>query len=177
MTELVGDFDDLQFRLRQRNASISADMRPIWREALICLVVYFCHAKKCSIEQLHVICWALRSESNMSQFSRMLQSRGIPEEPVIREDPALDRAVRLALGETLLESHRPLGKSTAREVGSQTAQVSTPPYRLSLTKKGEAFVEAILSDPECFAVERMFLASNKARLGQANIRALFSWRR
>ena len=111
----------------------------------------------------------------MLRLSHMFAARKIPEEPVVREDPSLQRAIRLALGEGLLSERKtPIEKrTTTNEVPAGAPSI--PPYRVVLTKKGEELVAAIDEDSDCFRSEKAFLEEQRPYLTQAHVRALFSW--
>ena len=167
---------EVRFRLRTRKTSVPADLRPAWRMAMLCLIVSHSHGKRCSVEQLHVLSWALRSERAKHLLAQLFTARKTPEEPIVREDPSLQRALRMAIAEGLLSERRPAAAQPSVPNAKAATATASPPYRVTLTANGEKLVAAIEEDPACFRSERQFLEEQRPYLTQSHVRALFSWR-
>lgn len=139
-----------------RGDALLADMRPLWRMALILLALRRCgYGKKMSMAKLYVLNWAVRSEDTRSRFLRAIESGAAPDDLVIRFEPALMRAVSLAVGEGLLDIEK--GKN------------------VRLTAAGDAFAAEIEQDGECFKAEKEYLASLKGRVFEKDIQRLLKW--
>lgn len=94
---------DAPFTFTVRPVPTPAELRPLWRAALVCELVDACWGKRASWHQLHVLNWAARSAATRAVYERLHQLQARPDDVVFRYDPSLDHAIDLALGERLLE--------------------------------------------------------------------------
>jgi hypothetical protein len=88
------------------------------------------------LKQLHVLSSGVRTESGRARLEAVLNNESAPDEPVVRFEPGLSVAVRLAVGLRLARWHQ--GR------------------RLELTAVGEQAV-AELKEQGVFAAEEEFL--------------------
>lgn len=107
MTDSVAaDFKvvDAPFVFRGRPEPLPADLRPLWRIAIVVLLLELAsRGNKSSFKRLHVLDWLAQRRDNRATLNALLSSEIKPHEIAIRVDPALNRAVDLALGEGLLD--------------------------------------------------------------------------
>lgn len=159
---------DVPFTFAARPTPLPCDLRPVWRLHILVLILDQCWGGRASLEQLHVLNWAIRSEETRTTFLQFLRGRRTPNETVVRYDPSLTRAIDFALGEQLVTRYgdEPL-------VGSESRGAS--PFRLLLTKKGRDLVAEIRSWKDCFAMEKDFLAGIGKKITQGQVEALFRW--
>lgn len=86
----------------QRPRPVSADVRPIWRVPYVLLLVRACRGGVATLSQLHVLNWGVRAAENSRSLTAFLSGEVEANDPVVRYEPALDRAVSLATGMGLL---------------------------------------------------------------------------
>lgn len=130
MTEDVGEVRGV---FQRRARAFPADLRRSWRIPLVLLVVDSCWGHSATRTQLHVLGSALLRPDVRSSLSRLL-NEGVPDWAPIRFDPALDRAIDLAVGSGLLAE-----QATGRFV---------------LTEPGNSIVEQIRSEENVLRGER-----------------------
>lgn len=150
-----------------RPTPLPCDLRPIWRIAVLVLILNQCRQKRATIEQLHVMNWSMRSRRAQEQFLAYLQGRKSPNEVVVRYDPSLTRAIDFALGEGIVERYE---KLTSGDEGKAE-------YRLTLSTQGDKLANELITDEENFVVEKAFLRDIGQKITQTQIAALFKWRR
>lgn len=122
----------------QRPIPIPADYRPMYKIALIVLILKICsRSEKASLLKLHLLSWSLKSEANMNKTREYIASNYKRDFSVWGIEPALNRALQLAVGENLCKIVD--GKS----------------YKL--TTRGSQFFNMIISDIELFQKEKAFL--------------------
>lgn len=92
-----------EYRYRQRPHPIPAELRTDRKTALLLLLVAKCHGSGASWKTLHVLNWAVRSERNFRSFDRVRQGDAVPDVPIVRIEPALDRSLDLSVGLGYLE--------------------------------------------------------------------------
>ena len=126
------------FRFKRRPISLAADFRPDWKIATLLLILHLSsHAGKSSLKRLHILNWALRSPKNREEFEQVKQHQQPLFSFQFRFEPALGRAIHLAVGEKLVEW-----------VGGD---------RLKITTKGKGWITDILKDTSVMHDEREFL--------------------
>jgi hypothetical protein len=118
--------------------AIAAELRPDWKIGTLLLILHLSsRGGKSSLRRLHILNWALRSSKNRAEFEQVRDH----EQPLFsfqfRFEPALGRAVNLAVGEKYVEW-----------VGGN---------RLQITAKGQRWVKDILKDESVMQEEREFL--------------------
>src|SRR5437588_171584 len=102
-TQLLERVLERPFEFRERPVPTPAEYRPRWRTALVVLLIDACHGRRASWHQLHVVNWACRSLTNQQAFERLKAGEADLSDSVVRYDPALDRAIDLALFDGLVE--------------------------------------------------------------------------
>lgn len=128
----------------ERPAAVPGDLRSTWRLALLSLVLDRCHGKAATLEQLHVVGWAVLDEDGRRRLRDAMEGHLPPDVSIVRFDPAWSRVVDLAIGYRLAEW--------------------TTTGRVKLTATGESFASEVWSS-EGLTEERSFLAD--LRVSQA----------
>jgi hypothetical protein len=100
--EEVDELLGRRFSFEQRPRPVPADGRPIWRVPYVLLLIRACRQRIATFEQLHVLNWAVRSAGGAEQLGAFLSGEIRAEQPAVRYEPALDRAVALAAGLRML---------------------------------------------------------------------------
>lgn len=122
----------------QRPIPIPADYRPMYKIALIVLILRICcRSETSSLLKLHLFSWALTSDSNLNKLQEHIASNFQTDFSVWGIEPALNRALQLAIAEGICEV------------------ITGKNYKL--TEKGFKFYEMINSDKELFVKEKVFL--------------------
>ena len=129
---------DAEFVFTNRPAPVPADIRADWRIPLLLLIVKSCRGQRASLQQLQAIAWAAIFEESRADFLSAFRGEADPAALLIRYDPAVTRAINLAVGLDLL----------IWQGGS----------RLCLTGAGEEMLAKILKAENVLADERAFLA-------------------
>ena len=126
------------FRFTRRPMAIAAELRPDWKIGAVLLILHLSsHGGKSSLRRLHILNWALRSSKNRTEFEQVREHQLPLFSFQFRFEPALGRAINLAVGEKLIEW-----------VGGN---------RLQITAKGKRWVTEILKDEAVMQEERDFL--------------------
>ena len=122
----------------QRPIPIPADYRPMYKIALLVLILRLCcRSETSNLLKLHLFSWALTSDKNLIKLREYVTSNFQSDFSVWGIEPALNRALQLAIAENICEVIN--GKN----------------YKL--TEKGFKFYEMINSDKELFNNEKTFL--------------------
>lgn len=117
---------------------IPAEYRPMYKIALIVMILkYCCRGKTSGLLKLHLFSWSLASEKNMNELRGFVSSNFNTDFSVWGIEPALNRALQLAVAENICEIIN--GKN----------------YKL--TKRGNQFFEMIKGDSDLFNLEKSFL--------------------
>ncbi|MDO9488841.1 MAG: hypothetical protein Q7J32_10745 [Sphingomonadaceae bacterium] len=106
MSELPTEFDDsavlgwldAPMNFTVRADPISPDFRPERRVAVCMLIVDKSRAGRASWKAMHVLSWALQSPKRVEMLTNLTSGTDLLDMPVVRFEPALDRALDLALG-------------------------------------------------------------------------------
>lgn len=129
---------DQSLRFKRRPIAIAAELRPDWKMGALLLILHLSsRAGKSSLRRLHILNWALRSAKSRAEFEQVREHQQMLFSFQFRFEPALGRAVNLAVGEKYVEW-----------VGGN---------RLQITAKGERWVKDILKDETVMQEEREFL--------------------
>lgn len=111
MTEIPTGFDtdfavlrwlDAPMNFASRPDPISPDFRPERRVAVCLLIAEKSRAGKTTWKAMHVLSWALQSPKRIEMLANVKVGNGILDMPLVRFEPALDRALDLAVGLGLL---------------------------------------------------------------------------
>ncbi len=146
---------DVPFSFKRQSAPLPGDLRPAWRIALLLLVLQYSRRGKASLEKLHVLNWATRTEEHRVLLLRYGRGEARKDDLVPRIEPSLNRAIDLARGEGLVSMEN--GK------------------RVSLTQKGRGAARDIDEATGCLVAEKAFLREAKRFATEQNIRALLTW--
>ncbi len=132
--------------------------RITYRVALICIIIGKCCGKKgCSAIKLQMICAATESQKIQTDLFKLIERELVSETTLIRFDPAVTRAINLALYDNLI------------------FRQSNGLYRLS--EKGKKLVEAIYCDNDLMQQEKTLFSKLKNRLHEELIDTISSiWR-
>lgn len=118
--------------------AIAAELRPDWKIGALLLILHISsRGGKSSLRRLHILNWALRSSKNRAEFEQVREHQQSLFSFQFRFEPALGRAINLAVGEKFVE------------------WVSGD--RLQITAKGTRWVTDILRDETVMKEEREFL--------------------
>ncbi len=129
---------DQSLRFKRRPMAIAAELRPDWKIGTMLLILHISsRGGKSSLRRLHILNWALRSSKNRTEFEQVREHHQPLFSFQFRFEPALGRAINLAVGEEYVEW-----------VGGN---------RLQITSKGQRWVKDILKDKSVMQQEREFL--------------------
>jgi hypothetical protein len=146
---------DIPFIFKRRPSPVPGDLRPVWRIALILLILLNSRSKKASLRKLHVMSWAAKNAINRRLLVRYTKGEISKDEIIPRVEPSLNRAIDLARGEGLVSV----------EAGKN----------LALSSSGLAAAEEISKDKDCMTEEKRFLLEVKSFANEGNIDSLLSW--
>jgi hypothetical protein len=149
------DVLDVPFDFVRQPDLVPAALRPERRVALALLLVAKSHGSGASWKGLQLLNWAVRDPEHVELVVALKQGRDIPDRPVVRFEPALDRALDLATGLGLLE------------------QKASRVFRL--TDAGRGVVDQI-QNSEAFGREREMLALLDGKVTQREVRRVLEWR-
>ena len=147
---------DAPFAFHERPTPVPGDMRISWRTAVILLVLDHCRGQRSSLPQLHVLNWAVRSESARTLFLRVLNGQRSPDDAVVRVDPTLNQTIDVARAEGLVEW-----------TGSD---------RIHLTNRGKLVVQSIWSAEGALTEIKTFLTLLPGKITQTQIEQLLDWK-
>ena len=63
-----------------RPTSLPCDLRPVWRIAVLVLILNQCRQMRATIEQLHVMNWSVRNRSAQDRFLAYLEGNESPND-------------------------------------------------------------------------------------------------
>lgn len=131
---------NVAFTFTRRPTPVPGDLRPVWKLALVILILHFSRGKRSSLERLHLMSWASRTRASRYETKMWLRGASQKQELVPRIDPSLNRAVDFAIGEGLIAIKS--GKSfVLTEIGDDLAS-EVVEYRESFTNEIE-FLEEV----------------------------------
>lgn len=107
---------DAPMNFALRPDPVSPDFRPERRIAVCLLIVEKSRAGKATWKAMHVLSWALQSSKRVEMLANLKFGNGLLDMPLVRFEPALDRALDLAVGLGLL-SRESLGPFELTETG------------------------------------------------------------
>jgi hypothetical protein len=120
-------------KFTSRPTPVLAEHRPIYRIAQCLLIIDICgRAQKCSLLKLHLINWALKSESRILALKAAILNKKLSI-PVWGFDPALATALQIATEEGLLV---------------------TDDTGILISDAGVEFLAKIMDDPSSLAKEK-----------------------
>lgn len=145
---------DTGFTFERRPVSIPGDLRPGWRIAAIVLLINkCCRQNRTTFARLHVLSWAVRTESSRRSLLAAIDGLLTPDAVIARVEPSLNRAVDFALGEGLL-----------RRVDGD---------RIELTQAGLTLADEVNNDDVAFSAEKQFIGVLRKRLTENMVNQLF----
>ncbi|WP_333860750.1 hypothetical protein [Clostridium sp.] len=135
---------------------ILAKFRPIYRIAIIVMILYKCSRNKtASLMKLSFFNWILKSERNMNAV-RMILYTGILRDAIkINLEPSFKRSLLLAKAEGFVEIYK-------------------SKYRL--TDKGIKFGEEIFGNKDIFVLEKKFMKEVKTKIGEDKVEKFLEMR-
>ena len=123
---------------RRRDFPLSADYRPMYKIGLLILILELvCRGRKSSLNKLHFIIWALKSEKNMAFVRLVIMSKDMNKMVTWGVEPALNKALNIAYAEGLI--------ALAKD-------------KYSLTEKGVELYKKINADSALYNKEKAFLS-------------------
>jgi len=126
------------FRFKRRPIPIAPELRPDWKMGALLLILHLSSwGGKSSLRRLHILNWALRSAKNRAEFEQLRENPHPLFSFQFRFEPALGRAINLAVGEKFVEW-----------VGGD---------RLQITAKGRRWITDVMKDESVMFQERDFL--------------------
>jgi hypothetical protein len=143
---------DTPFTFQARPKPVPGSLRPAWRIPAILLLIRKCRGEKASLEQLHVLNWAVRDRHAQETFLGFLSGEIDPDDAIVSYEPALNRALDLALGQGLL--------------------TWTDAKRLTLSEEGKATLAVIDESEDLLWGEKAFLSQIKTPVSQAMVQRL-----
>lgn len=154
-TATVRDQLDVPFRFDEQPDPVPASLRPARRIPLLLLLVAKCHGSGAHWKVLQLLNWTTKDPRNMELLLALQEHSDIPDRPVVRFEPALDRALDLAVGLGWLE------------------QKTSRAFRL--TPDGKSLV-ADIEATETFDRERQILDGYSGKMTAAEADRLLEWR-
>jgi len=151
----LADLLDAPFDFVRQPVPVPASLRPERRVPLVLLLVAKSHGSGASWKGLQLLNWVVRSPEHAEVLLALREGRDIPDRPVVRIEPALDRALDLAVGLGLLEQ--------------RAARV------FRLTDEGRKFV-ADLNASTAFIQERQVLDRLQGKVTRAQVDRALEWR-
>jgi hypothetical protein len=154
MEQIKADID-IPFRFTERPTPLAGDLRPAWRVGLILLMLLNSRGQKATLQKLHLLNSACRSDATRLAFLRYAQGEARKDEIIPRVEPSLIRAVNLARGEGFIEVEK--GKN------------------LKLTPMGTKAAKQLDATEDCMVVEKEFLRAVGKFATEGNVENLFTW--
>ena len=93
---------DAPMNFARRADPVSPDFRPERRLAVCLLIVEKSRAGKATWKAMHVLSWALQSPKRVEMLTNLRAGTDLLDVPLVRFEPALDRALDLGVGLGLL---------------------------------------------------------------------------
>lgn len=146
---------DLPFDFVRQPDPVSATLRADRRVPLLLLLVEKSRSTGAGWKGLQLLNWIVRDPKHAELILALRSGRDIPNRPVVRFEPALDRAIDLALGLGFLE------------------KTKTRNFKLSQVGKN---IIAIVIKANAFVRERDILESLRGKMAQNEVDRLLEWR-
>ena len=154
----VNDYINNDIIFDAKASAVPYNYRISYKIALICAIIGKCCGKKgCSALKLQMINAATTSKKAKDELFNLIDNPFITETTIIRFDPAISRAINLAMADEVI------------------FRQSNGLYRLK--DKGKALLNAIYQNDETLTVEKQLLAELSNRLTEDIIDRIAShWR-
>lgn len=142
---------------RERPIAIPGDLRPTWRISVLSILLRkCCRQGKSSLQRLHVLSWAVRSKEVGSSLAQSVEGEIPPDSVLVRIEPAVNRAIDLAIGEGIL-------RRSNRD-------------RVELTNKGKKFADSILENQLVLSHEKDFIDQVRFSITESFVTKMFNLR-
>ena len=148
----IGAWLGVEFTFRDRPAAVPADMRAGWRMALLLLVIDSCRGQRASLQQVQVLMRAALFSSGQQDFVRAYRGNSDPAALHIRYDPAITRAIDLAVGLDLV--------------------CWSSRNRLTLSQRGAKMLHEIVDNDDLLTKERRLLSDLGGKITMARVNKL-----
>ena len=137
--------------------AVPYNYRVSYKISQLALILSLCCSRGgCSLVKLHMISMALSSKASMVQMEDFADGH-LVEIPVIRFDPAVNRALLFAISEGLI--------------------IQQKDGKLKLTLQGKDYVVAIMKEPDIMMREKEFLSKISTKITEGLIKEIMSnWR-
>lgn len=137
--------------------AVPYNYRVSYKISQLALILSLCCSRGgCSLVKLHMISVALNSEVSMLQMERIADGI-LSELPVIRFDPAVNRALLFAISEGII--------------------VQQKNGKLKLSLQGKKYVATIMKEPNLMIHEKNFLSKISTKITEDLIKEIMSnWR-
>lgn len=140
----------------QRSTPLPGDLRQVWRLSTLCLILGRANRGSASMEQVHVLCWAIRSAQSRATLLRWFDGERRPEEVLVRYDPSTSATIDLAVGRGLAT----LSKN----------------FSVNITPAGREVADHVWADEEVMTAEKEFIRRLPNRLTKTAMRQLLDWK-
>jgi predicted transcriptional regulator len=141
---------DIEYQFNKRLFPISPELRPVWKLAILVLILSKCCMKNtCSFQKIQVLCWAVKNKKNQKELLDFVTTQNINLNfnMIVRYEPSVNRIIDIALAENFIE-----------QVGGD---------RIRLTDKGKRLAEEIDKANDLLISEKNFFKSlGKKRLSE-----------
>lgn len=144
-------------KVERKPIAVPYNYRIMYKISQLILIIYYCCSsrKGCSLEKLHMISTSITSKNDYERLSSFIN--GKQNIIIIRFDPAVNRAITLALAEELL----------CRQVNGL----------FKLSKKGKKFAEELDKDKTLMVREKELMQRISTNLTEEKINGLMAdWR-
>lgn len=137
--------------------AVPYNYRVSYKISQLALILSLCCSRGgCSLVKLHMISMALSSEASMLQMERFADGN-LTEIPVIRFDPAVNRALLFSISDGLV--------------------VQQKDGKLKLSQEGKNYVAAIMKESNLMIREKNFLSKISTKITESLIKDIMSnWR-
>lgn len=174
-TATLDDVLNVPFTFQRRPSAIPCVMRPAWRLHILSLILDQCRGGRASLEQLHVLNWAIRTDESRQLFLQFIKGSRAPNQIIVRYDPSLSRAIDFAFAEKLVSRHEKQATLLEDIQDKSEEKKKAPPYRVILSERGKALVLQIHEMEYAFVVEKEFLRAIGKKVTQDQVQSLFTW--
>lgn len=148
----IEDLLNSPFSFKQRKIFTPCETRPLWKSALVVLIIGMTgREKRCSLKKIHTANWLTKSPEHLDELISWSQSN-LLFAPNIRLDPFIDRVIELI---------------------AASGYVRKTDGKIELTSRGEQFFKQLEADKELMTQERAALKASKKYLSEAAVERIF----
>jgi hypothetical protein len=149
----IEDLLNSPFSFNQRKTFTPCETRPLWKCALVVLIVGMTGQEKrrCSLKKIHTSNWLTKSSEHVAELNDWSESNMLFS-PNIRLDPFIDRAIELL---------------------AASGYIWRTEGKIELTPKGEEFFKKIEQKEDLMVQEKSTLKAAKKQLSEAAIERIF----